>query len=380
MHVAIVSKTFVYAAAQRQLEWIVRQPDIELTLITPHEWHSDDGRTLPFVPTFVKGYAYRCLPVRFNGKYHFYWYHGLWKTLTGLRPDLIHIDEEPYNPAGAQAQHAADRLSIPSLFVAWQNIFRNYPPPFAQLEQRAYRRTSHIVAGNPGAAEVVRRKGYTGPLSTFSVHGVDPDLFAPQPRRRDNDRFIIGYLGRLVLYKGTALLIEALAGMPDRCHLRLIGTGPDEVELRRLVASAGLEARVEFAPAVATTDVPRALAEVDVLALPSLSRPNWTEQFGRVLIEAMSCGVPVVGSDSGLIPDVIGEAGLIVPEGNVGQLRAALMDLFDDRARRDELGRRGRERVMERFTQEQVARKLVRVYRDARMSWNASGDQPKVRS
>lgn len=378
MHVAIVSKTFVFTTAQRQLEWIVRQPDIELTLITPDVWRSDDGRALPFVPRFTEGYAYRCLPVRFNGKYHFYWYRGLGKILASLSPDLIHIDEEPYNPAGAQAQHIADRLHVPSVFVAWQNIFRSYPLPFAQLEQRAYSRTSHIVAGNPGAAEVVRRKGYTGPLSAFSVHGVDPDLFSPQQRRRDDTRFIIGYLGRLVLYKGTALLIEALANMPDSCSLRFIGTGPDETELRRLVAAAGLDARVEFVPAVATTEVPQALAELDVLALPSLSRPNWTEQFGRVLIEAMSCEVPVVGSDSGLIPEVIGDAGLIVPEGNVEQLRAALTSLFDDQALRDELGRRGRARVIERFTQEQVARKLARVYSDAQSYWAARRSRAQV--
>lgn len=371
MHVAIVSKTFVYTTAQRQLEWIVRQPGIELTLITPDVWRSDDGRMLQFVPQFTEGYTYRCLPVRFNGKYHFYWYRGLWKTLAGVKPDLVHIDEEPYNPAGAQAQRAADRLGVPSVFVAWQNLYRDYPPPFRQIEHYGYSRTSHIIAGNPGAADVVRRKGYAGPLSTFSVHGVDPEIFSPRPRQRADDRFIVGYLGRLVLYKGTGVLIEALRGMPDRCRLRFIGSGPDEGELRRLAERAELANRVEFMPAVATTDVPRVLAELDALALPSLSQPNWTEQFGRVLVEAMSCQVPVVGSDAGLIPDVVGDSGLIVPEGNAGRLRSALVELAENPRLRDELGRRGRERVIARFTQEQVARRLAAVYEDALSYWTA---------
>lgn len=371
MHVAIVSKTFVYTTAQRQLEWIVRQPGIELTLITPDVWRSDDGRMLQFVPQFTEGYTYRCLPVRFNGKYHFYWYRGLWKTLAGVKPDLVHIDEEPYNPAGAQAQRAADRLGVPSVFVAWQNLYRDYPPPFRQIEHYGYSRTSHIIAGNPGAADVVRRKGYAGPLSTFSVHGVDPEIFSPRPRQRADDRFIVGYLGRLVLYKGTGVLIEALRGMPDRCRLRFIGSGPDEGELRRLAERAELANRVEFMPAVATTDVPRVLAELDALALPSLSQPNWTEQFGRVLVEAMSCQVPVVGSDAGLIPDVVGDSGLIVPEGNAERLRSALVELAENPRLRDELGRRGRERVIARFTQEQVARRLAAVYEDALSYWTA---------
>src|SRR5690348_12094485 len=151
MHVAIVSKTFVSDTAQRQLEWIVRQPGIDLTLITPDEWRSDDGRMLRFVPRFTSGYAYRCLPVRFNGRYHFYWYRRLGRALSTIAPDLVHIDEEPYNPAGGQAQREAGRLGVPTVFVAWQNLYRAYPPPFAQLEQYNYVRTSHIIAGNPQA-------------------------------------------------------------------------------------------------------------------------------------------------------------------------------------------------------------------------------------
>src|SRR5579884_2590811 len=297
MRVAIVSKTFVAATAQRQLEWIARQPGVELTLITPDAWRSDDGRTLPFVGQFVEGYAYRRLPVVFNGKYHFYLYRGLRHTLDALRPDLVHIDEEPYNPAGAQAQRVADRLGAATVFVAWQNLYRAYPPPFAQLEQYNYAHTAHIIAGNSGAAEVVRKKGYAGPLSVFSLHGVDPDVYAPRPGSACTDGdFVIGYVGRLVLYKGIGLLIEALAGLPATCRLRLVGSGPDEQRLRELAATQGVADRVDFVAAVPTTEIPAVLADLDVLALPSLSQPNWVEQFGRVLIEAMSCGVPVVGS------------------------------------------------------------------------------------
>ncbi|MGH2486390.1 MAG: glycosyltransferase family 4 protein, partial [Ktedonobacterales bacterium] len=118
-------------------------------------------------------------------------------------------------------------------------------------------------------------------------------------------------------------------------------------------------------PAVAAAEAPRVLADMDVLALPSLTRPNWMEQFGRVLIEAMGCGVPVIGSDSGEIPRVIGDAGVIVPEGNVESLRAALRDLTERPERRRELAERGRARVFANFTQEQVARKLADVYKQA---------------
>src|SRR5262249_34312465 len=112
------------------------------------------------------------------------------------------------------------------------------------------------------------------------------------------------------------------------------------------------------------------------LALPSFGQPNWVEQFGRVLIEAMACGVPVVGSDSGEIPHVIGDAGLVVPEDDVSALRDALEALAADPARRAEYARRGRARVLERFTQEQVARRVAAVYAEALSGQSAAtGDE-----
>lgn len=367
MRVAVISKTFVFDAAQRQLELIASQPGMELTLITPPEWHSDDGRVLPFVRRFTTGYTVRELPVLFNGRYHFYVYRGLRQVLREFAPDLVHIDEEPYNPAAAQAQRAAERLGARTIFIALQNLLRNYPPPYSLLEQYNYRHTAHIVACNDAAGKVLRQKGYRGPLSVFPVYGVDPALYVPESRAQPRETFVVGYLGRLVMYKGLGVLIEALAGLPARCQLRLVGSGPDEAALRRLAQERGVAERVEFAPAVATTEVPRVLAGMDVLALPSLTQPNWMEQFGRVLIEAMACGVPVVGSDSGEIPHVVGDAGMITPEGNVDALRAALARLYEDPATWTRLAHAGRERVLAQYTQEQVARKMGAVYQQAMM-------------
>jgi glycosyltransferase involved in cell wall biosynthesis len=365
MRVVIVSKTFVAETAQRQLEWIARQPDIELTLVTPPFWRSDDGRRLPFVPRFVEGYQVRKAPVVFNGQYHLYFYLELGAIVRQQRPDVLHIDEEPYNPVGAQAQRLADALGARTVFVSWQNLYRTYPAPYAWIERYNYRRTAAIIAGNAAAADVLRRKGYSGPTAIFSVHGVDPDIYRPLPRASSSNAFVIGYLGRLVLYKGVGLLIEALQGMPDHCRLRLVGSGPDERALRRLASEQGVAERVDFVPAIATADVPRMLADMDVLATPSLTQPNWKEQFGRVLIEAMACGIPVIGSDSGEIPHVIDAAGMIVPEGDVEALRAGLLRLANDAAMRERFSRAGRARVLERYTQERVAQRTVAVYHEA---------------
>jgi glycosyltransferase involved in cell wall biosynthesis len=120
--------------------------------------------------------------------------------------------------------------------------------------------------------------------------------------------------------------------------------------------------RVEFAGAVSTQDIPQALAMMDAMALPSLTRANWKEQFGRVLIEAMACETPVIGSESGEIPNVVGDAGLITPEGDAKALAAAIARLGSDPALCADLARRGRQRVLERFTQERVARNVAALY------------------
>jgi glycosyltransferase involved in cell wall biosynthesis len=102
---------------------------------------------------------------------------------------------------------------------------------------------------------------------------------------------------------------------------------------------------------------------LDVLVLPSRTRSNWKEQFGRVLIEAMACQVAVVGARCGAIPEVIGDAGLTFTEGDPADLRAQLQTLLENARQRLELAEKGRQRVLDRFTQSQIAARTVEIYR-----------------
>jgi len=102
----------------------------------------------------------------------------------------------------------------------------------------------------------------------------------------------------------------------------------------------------------------------DVLVLPSRTTRSWKEQFGRVLIEAMACETPVVGSSSGEIPKVIGDAGLIFPEGDVVTLAHILGCVHDTAELGTQLGKKGRGRVLEMFTHRRIAEETVRLYRE----------------
>ena len=134
-------------------------------------------------------------------------------------------------------------------------------------------------------------------------------------------------------------------------------------ELQRMAARLGVEARVEFRPAVPSVHMPRVYAGLDILVLPSRSRPNWKEQFGRVLIEAMACQVPVVGSTCGEIPNVIGDAGLVFQEGDARALQGQLHALLARPEWRADLAQRGRARVLARYTMRRIADATADIYR-----------------
>jgi glycosyltransferase involved in cell wall biosynthesis len=160
------------------------------------------------------------------------------------------------------------------------------------------------------------------------------------------------------------LLLEALAGVDAVWRLAIVGAGPERERLETLSRRLGLGGRVSFEGDIPSIRMPAFYRELDVLVLPSRSQPNWVEQFGRVLPEAMACGVPVVGSDCGEIPRVIADAGLIFSEGDARVLRECLIRLVRDAELWDSLARRGRERVLAHFTQAQIAAQTVAVYRE----------------
>lgn len=368
LRVVLVSKALVVGAYQRKAEEIAAQ-DIDLTVLTPPTWRDRRGEQA-LEHAHTQGYTLQPIPLRFNGHFHFHFYPTLGRELDRLRPHLLHMDEEPYNLATWLALRAAAQRQIPGIFFTWQNLYRRYPPPFAWLEQSNYGRAAAAIAGNAAAADVLRRKAFAQPIVVLPQFGVDPAIFAPpaitgDPAQRAGDQrpLRIGYAGGLLPEKGVDLLIAACAGLRGDWRLTLAGTGEQASTLAQQAQRQGVARRVTFAGRVASQTMPDFLRKLDVLVLPSRTTPRWKEQFGRVLIEAMSTGVVVVGSNSGEIPHVIGAAGLIFPEDDVQALRAHLQSLHDDPQRRPDLQRAGRTRVLERYTMRHIANETVALYR-----------------
>lgn len=367
MRVVILSKACLVGAYQTKLEGIAAHKDVELTVLVPEKWADASGDVM-LERAHTKGYDLLVEPIRFNGNFHFHYYPQLKKRLQHIQPDIVHLDEEPYNVATWLGMKNAQAVGAKTLFFSWQNLHRNYPPPFSMIEQNVLQNIDYGLMGNADALEVWRKKGFTGKAKILPQFGVSTEIFTPPHRNEDvgdNRPLIIGSTNRrLVPEKGIDLLLEACAALKINWQLRLTGGGQELENLKQQARDLGIADRVQFDGSISSLEMPDYLRKLDILVLPSRTVSNWKEQFGRVLIEAMACEVIVVGSDSGEIPNVIADAGLIFPEDDLLTLTKHLVTLTEQPALREQLRKRGRQHVLEKYTQAQIANQTVDVYRE----------------
>lgn len=363
MKVLYVSKALTVASYRDKLRALAER--VEVVGVVPERW----GGALPEAGD-EHSHPVERWPVLFNGRNHLHLYRRPAALLDRFQPDLLHVDEEPYSAVTFQLARVCTRAGVPWLFFAWQNLDKWIPPPFSAIRHAVFRSAAGAIAGTESAAETLRRNGCRVPLEVIPQFGVDTARFAPDTEARSTarsrlgvagDEVLVGFGGRLVPEKGLDVLLEAVT----RCsslRLVILGSGPDLGRLRGRAEALDAGDRIEFKGAVPSLEMPFWLNAMDILVLPSLSIPSWEEQFGRILVEAMACGVPVVASDSGEMPDVVGGDGLVVPEGDVGALAEALGRLAEDHALRRRLGSAGRSRALGQFSQDAVAECTVAFY------------------
>lgn len=364
MRVLLLSKACIVGQYQTKLTLLGVKPGVELTVVVPPGWRDERG-IMPLERKHLQGYKLIVAPIRFNGHFHLHYYPTLLGILNQVQPDILHLDEEPYNLATFHATRAMEQINPKTriLFFSWQNLARQYPPPFAWMEQYVYAHSDAAIAGNRDAETILRGKGFAKPIRIIPQFGV-PDSFTPLSGNRPHQPLTIGYAGRLVREKGVEVLLRALAQVQGDWQLKILGSGPMLRSLENLVHDLVISARVQFAPWVASDEMPQFFNSLDMLVVPSLTQPNWKEQFGRVIMEAMACGVPVIGSNSGEIPNVIGDAGVIVPEGDVSALKHAIDELIHNPARRRELGTLGRVRALGVYSQQRVVDDTYTLYQE----------------
>ncbi len=362
MKILVIWKALVSETYHKRFIELAKFKDVELTLVVPTKWHNT---------RLEKEYCseYKIIPRRvvLNGSNHFHWYPGLERIIRQVRPDILHIEEEHYSIVTYQAIRLAIKYNVKCLFVSLQNIYKKYPFPFSWIEKYNMKNTDYAVAVSEEIRDVLVRKGFGKEQIPVVPYGVDHLMYCKTESQKLKSElrlnsFTVGYMGRFVKEKGIMDLLQAVSRINNNFNLLLIGSGKLKHKIEAEGKCLGLLEKIRIVDSVSSSQVPSYLNCMDCLVLPSRTTRKWKEQFGRVLTEAMSCGVPVIGSDSGEIPNVMGDCGLVFKEGDVDDLSSKIKRLISNSDLREELTEKGRQRVLDNFTQEKVARETYRIY------------------
>jgi len=282
---------------------------------------------------------------------------GLGALLRERRPRIVHLDNEPDTPlawrlgrwAGAAGAALTTRSAESEFFPLRRSLgsgdlkqaARNLRTRLGSLATRG--RVDRVFCLSEQIADTWRQIGFAGRTTVMPL-GFEPRLFHPDPADRDRRRAALGlnrptvaYFGRVIEKKGPHILVAALARLGDLPWQLLINrfeAAADYAEaLLRPLQAAGLSDRVVDFTA-RHEEMASFMRAADIVAVPSL----WEEQYGRVAAEAMAVGAAVIASRRGALPEVLGEAGLLVPSGDVAAMTEALRRLLSDEPARRMLG------------------------------------------
>jgi glycosyltransferase involved in cell wall biosynthesis len=234
---------------------------------------------------------------------------------------------------------------------------------FLHMQRRVVRRLRHVITVSERSRRDIERE-FGVPRGTVDLiyNGIDTAVFRPHGEIARRPLRLMATASADAPLKGLGFLLEAYAGLLTRypgLELLVVGRPRTGGATAQLLTRLGIEDRVKFVAGISTGELVRLYAEATIAVVPSLY-----EGFGLPAGEAMACAVPLVSTDGGALPEVVGDAGVLVPAGDTAALTGAIADLLDDPERRERLGRAGRERILERFSWSVCARELLAYYRE----------------
>jgi L-malate glycosyltransferase len=386
MKILVASHSYIVDLNCEKLKALARlQPEIEVIVIVPKRWRPGGVQNQIIETKAYQEGSFRVIPIaNFSENNQGLLTFGaeIISLLRQFKPDIIQVEQ------GAKALGYAQLITLnkilglkaKNLFFTWWNLPYSLKFPVSWLEAYNLRNTHGLIAGNQEGAQILRQHGYQGLVKVMPQLGVDESRFRPQQQTKlrsklniQQNEFVVGFVGRFVEEKGLITLAKALSELPNvPWKWLLLGRGYLEQTLMELAQKWGIKERLVWVESVPHDQVPSYINLMNTLVLPSetnkqfktLTSVGWKEQFGHVLIEAMASKVPVIGSNSGEIPYVIEDAGLIFPEGDVEALKKCLLSLMEQPELANNLANLGYERAMSKYTNKALARQQLDFYQE----------------
>lgn len=360
----------------------------ELTVIVPAQLRLSSGRMiqaeppLPEDPTIVTHVLRGTNP-------RTYYYPGLKQTLSGLRPDVVLLENDAVSRLGLEIAGWCRRNGIKLICQTYENIKRGFIESIRSrgwtsiakdqvinlMNYRMASKVDALLVVNRDSEKIFAEYGYRHivriPL------GFDKNVFFPDKEKRavyrnrlsvSPDTVVIAYFGRLVRQKGVHILVRALAGLQTFKWCLLLDHIHDSAddyanEIRSLIAELELQDRVIYFEAD-HFEIANFMRAADIMVAPSLTTPVFKEQYGRAVQEAMACGCVCVVSDCGHLKDLVNEGALVFKEGDAVMLAGILYSLLSDMAKREEYQSRLIKQAAASLTTDRQAECLVQVIRE----------------
>ena len=362
MRAVIVSHLYADPANRAKLRSLAGL-GVSLAVAVPDRWAANDGRS--HGTTWGDDTGVRVVPISVHGQTdepgRLHWSaKTLRRLLTDFRPDLLHIEEEPWTQPASVSLRLARRLGIRTVLSTAESLPRGYSLRQRFRRERSLRLAHGIIGANRLALGLATKRRPSIPHVALPQIGVTPPAAVP---RISHPGLAIGFVGRLVPERGLDLLFRACVGLTGRWTLTVIGTGPSQEELEALAERLGLSARVSWLGPLPRDAVDQVWPRLDCVVFPARTTPRWVASAARGALHAMANGVTVVASDSGALPEIVGDTGKIVPEENVPALAGALQELYADRTECERLGAAGRRRIMDEFSDSAIAGKTLAFWR-----------------
>lgn len=386
MKILVASHTYIVNLNCEKLRSLSKlAPDIEVTVVVPKRWKPGGVQKKIIEPQYYEEDSFRIVPINNFSQNH----QGLLTFGTDLiqlirkfNPDIIQVEQGSRGLAYTEMITLNNLLGIKAknIFFTWWNLPYQLNLLASLLEKYNLKYSHGIIAGNQDGAEILRQRGYQGLMKVMPQLGVDDKLFKPNPQPElkqklgiTDEDFIIGFVGRFVQEKGILTLLKSLISIKDKpWKLLLLGRGELKSEIISRAKENNIQDRIILVESVPHHEVCNYINLMNTLVLPSettykfktLTSVGWKEQFGHVIIEAMSCQVPVIGSNSGEIPHVIGDAGLVFPEGDIKALANCLLQLIEKPEFAQNLGLMGYTKVIAQYTNKALAKQQLEFYQE----------------
>lgn len=357
MRALILGRSLADPADRGKLRALAGQ-GLELTILVPDlsgalaRSRFETGQGIRVLPVPARGDPARPEDWRWSSR-------AVRRAIRDTRPDLIQVEEEPWTAVASMAAREAQKANVPCIAMTrapWPARLRSGA---ARRRRRVLDSASVLLATNALAADAARSHCPDLQIEVVPQHGVDVPA-APVDRPGDTVR--LGFIGRLVPERGLDLLLRAVVRLGGGWELLISGTGPEQIALEALAERLGIASRIHWLGAQPRVERLALFPEFDVFVATPRDTDAWQELRATPVRIAMAHGLPVVATRSGILPELLDDAGVLVPADDVEALADALLALVGDVTRRAELGGAARRRAQEHYSDHAVASRTLAVW------------------